>query len=296
MAAKFNLMSDSTCDMPLEMSDRLGITIVSFSYQEAGKEDGGFCGLDDQFQTRSAHEFYEAMRNGAMPMTSQASQLVYEEAFRKALATGVPTVHFCITHSLSGSYNGALAVVDRLKEEAGTNDIPLYVIDSGLAGSSQLLLVEEAARMRDAGATAEEVVAWAQDAPYRVQTLCMVDGLDTLQRGGRIPKSVARIAGALNTKPFVNFKPDGSLKIAGVARGRTKGKKKMLQYYLDNRTEPTVIIGDADCPQEAEFLANLIRKEAPDAIIERCSVGPTIGCHVGPGMLICSFWGEDRRQ
>ena len=26
------------------------------------------------------------------------------------------------------------------------------------------------------------------------------------------------------------------------------------------------------------------------------TIGPTIGCHVGPGMLSCCFWGSDRRE
>lgn len=296
MTAKFNLMSDSTCDLSAEDAKRLGITLVSFTYTEAGDSDDRFHGVDDQFQSRSAHEFYEAIRNGATPMTSQPSQLVYEEALRKALATGLPTVLFCISSALSGSHNGAMTVVDRLREEVGQDCVPIYVIDSKSACTAQYVIVEEAARMRDAGATAEEVVAWAQDAPYRIHTLCMLDGLDTLQRGGRIPKSVAKIAGALDTKPFIGFAVDGSLKMCGVTHGRTKGKKKLAKCYADQHTESMVVIGDADCPDEAAKVADLIRVTSPDVRVLRCSIGPTIGCHLGPGALVCSFWGGDRRQ
>ena len=49
----------------------------------------------------------------------------------------------------------------------------------------------EALRQRESGLTAEEMVAWAEEARYFVQTLFMVDDLDALHRGGRIPASVA---------------------------------------------------------------------------------------------------------
>ena len=31
-----------------------------------------------------------------------------------------------------------------------------------------------------------------------------------------------------------------------------------------------------------------------DVTIIRSSVGPTIGSHVGPGMVACAFWGKNR--
>ena len=39
-----------------------------------------------------------------------------------------------------------------------------------------------------------------------------------------------------------------------------------------------------------------IRKEegCADVTIIRSSVGPTIGSHVGPGMVACAFWGKNR--
>lgn len=300
MSAKFNLLSDSTCDFSLEDSTSRDVEILSFSYTEAGKPDGGFHGLDDQFQERSAHEFYEAIRQGAAPMTSQPSQMVFESAFRKALDTGLPSVVFCISSGISGGYNGAVTALDRLKEEMGTDDLPIYIVDCLITSSAQYLLVEEAVRMRDAGATAEEVYEWALEARYHVRTIFMVDNLDTLHRGGRIPKSVALVAGALDAKPLLNFNLDGSLGIIGVTRGRAKGMKKLVKHYADYHDDapygPVVSIGNADCPDDLDRLAEMLREVNPDLRVLTSTIGPTIGCHVGPGMLSCCFWGADRRK
>lgn len=300
MSAKFNLLSDSTCDFSIEDSRRLDVTILPFTYTEAGKSGDGLEGVDDQFQKRSAHEFYDAIRHGAAPMTSQPSQLVYEEAFRNALETGLPSVLFCITSALSGGYNGALTALDRLKEELGKDELPIYIVDSCVTSSAQYLLVEEAARMRDAGATAEEVYTWALDARYQVHTLFMVGDLDALHRGGRLPKSVAFVAGALDAKPLLSFELDGSLKLVGVTRGRTKGMKRLVKQYKEKhstaRYAPVVSLGNADCPEDLERLAGMIREVDPDVRVMTSTIGPTIGCHVGPDMLSCCFWGDDRRR
>lgn len=300
MSVKFNLMSDSTCDFSPEDSARAGVAILPFTYTEAGKADGGFHGIDDQFQSRSPHEFYEAIRNGAAPMTSQPSQLVFEEAFRAALKTGLPSVLFCISSGISGGYNGAMAALDRLKEEMGTSDLPIYVVDSLLASTALYLLVDEAVRLRDAGATAQETYEWALEARYHVRTIFMVDSLDTLHRGGRIPRTVALVAGALDAKPLLNFDLDGSLGIVGVAHGRAKGIRKLVEHFVEQRCDdgraPVVSIGAADSPADLERLAAMLEEAEPGVRVLTSSIGPTIGCHVGPGMLSCVCWGADRRR
>lgn len=300
MPAKFILMSDSPCDFSVEDSERLDVETLPFTYTEAGKEDGGFHGIDDQFRSRTPHEFYEAIRHGAMPMTSQPSQMVFEEAYRKALDAGMPLVLFCISTGISGGYNGAVAALDRLKEELGRDDLPIYVVDTLIASTAQYLLVEQAARMRDAGATAEEVYEWALEARYHVHVTFTVENLDTLHRGGRVPKTVALVAGALDAKPLLHFDVDGKLGIVGVTRGRAKSIKRLVKHYAEAHTDEgfgsCIAIGNADCPEDLERLRELLLEVDPDAEILTSNIGPTIGCHVGPGMISCCFWGTDRRK
>ena len=119
MATKCNIMTDSCCDFSPEEVEQAGITCLSFTYTEASKPNGGLSGVDDLFQSRSAHDFYSAIENGACPMTSQPSQMVYEEAFEKAVASGVPTVHFALSSGISGAYNGAVTALDRVREKHG---------------------------------------------------------------------------------------------------------------------------------------------------------------------------------
>ncbi|WP_301829247.1 DegV family protein [uncultured Parolsenella sp.] len=300
MAATCQIMCDSTCDFTAEQAERENIRILPFHYVEAGKPDGGLSGDDDLFQSRSAHEFYDAIRRGAMPMTSQPSQLEYDEAFQAAYESGMPTVMFCISSGLSGGYQGACASLERLKEAHPNEEVRIYVIDSLIASTSLTLLLEEACRQRDAGLNAEQLVMWAEEARYHVHTIFMVDNLDALHRGGRLPKGVAVIGDALDVKALLHFNLDGTLGIRGVARGRKKGIRKIVDFFEKTRElEPyghVVAVGDADAPDDGYAVASVLREFDSELAVSRPTIGPTIGSHVGPGMVSCCFWGHDRRS
>lgn len=299
MGAICRVMADSTCDFTPEMARELDVKILPFHYVEAGKPDGGLSGDDDLFQSRSAHEFYDAIRHGAMPMTSQPSQLEYDEAFQEAYESGVPTVLFCISSGLSGGYEGACTSLERLKEEHPGEEIRIYVVDALLASTPLTLLVQEACRKRDEGLNAEQLVAWAEEARYNLHTIFMVDNLDALHRGGRLPKGVAVIGDALDVKALLHFNLDGTLGIRGVARGRKKGLRKIVDFFEKTRElEPyghVACVGDADAPEDGYAIASELHEFDPELDITRPTIGPTIGSHVGPGMVSCCFWGKDRR-
>lgn len=61
---KCNLILDSCCDLPHDVVDREGVYLVKFPYFD---DDGEH--LDDLYQSITAHDFYEGMRNGGEPHT-----------------------------------------------------------------------------------------------------------------------------------------------------------------------------------------------------------------------------------
>lgn len=299
MTAKFNLYVDSCCDLTKEFLESNNVGCFHFSYVDAKNPEGGLSGVDDLFESRSAGEFYQAMRDGAEPMTSQPSQAEFEEAFRAAAQSDVPTVYLAFTSGLSGCYEGAMTALERIKEEKG-GDVEIYVVDTKQASTALTLFVLEAIRQRDKGLTAQEMVRWAEEARYFVHAIFMVDDLKTLSRGGRIPSGVAVIGSLLDVKPMLTIDVDGKLAMVGMARGRKKAMRKFIEYYGKNHVacdyDNVVTLGNADCANDMQHFAKMLVKEDGTALPVETNIGPTIGCHVGPGMLSCCFWGLDRRE
>lgn len=303
--AKCNIIVDSCCELPRAFCEKEGLKVINFTYTETAKLDdpnAGLTGTDDMYESLSAHDFYETMRKGAQPMTSQPSQLVFEETFTEAIDSGVPTVYLAFSSGISGAYEGALTAFERICEERGKTgeELGFYIVDLKLGSTPQGLIISEAARQRDNGLSAKELAAWAEEARYYVQTLFMVDSLEALARGGRIPAGVAAVGSKLDVKPLLTFDIEGKLAMVGVVRGRKKGLRRMAEFFQKGHSSDMysniAAVGNADAPGDAKKLCDMIRKQDETTLFLETSIGPTIGCHVGPGMVSCCFWGEDRRK
>lgn len=148
--------------------------------------------------------------------------------------------------------------------------------------------------------SAAELAAWAEEARCFVNEEFMVDDLEALRRGGRIPASVAVAGAALDVKPLLVIAEDGTLSLVGVARGRKKGIRQLAEYYKKNVDDAgqahVAIVGHADCPKDAARLKEALEKEAPGLLCLVCNIGPVIGSHVGTDMLAVVFWGHDKRE
>lgn len=291
------VMSDSTCDFSAPQAKLEGVRIIPFHYEDAA---GRLRGDDDLFTSLGAHEFYDLIRSGAQLFTSQPSQLEFEEAFTEVLDAGDEAVLFCISSGISGGYEGALMALSRVEQEHPEAAGRIHVVNTYLASTPMHLLVHEACRKRDEGLSAAQIADWAREARWSAQTLFMVDNLASLHRGGRVPKTVAVAGDKLNVKPLLTFSLTGELGIVGVARGRKKGLAKLVDYFRRGCAKDggnlVVAIGDADAREDGNALAERIKEQFPGARTLRSTIGPTIGCHVGPGMVSCCFWGEDRRS
>ena len=288
-----NLILDSCCDLPFEVIDKPGIELLRFPYIMSDGEH-----LDDLYQTTSAHDFYQAMRDGEEPTTAQVAVPVFQEAFGRAIESGVPTVYLSFTSGLSGSFDVACLVRDQLLAEHP--EAELYLVDTLQASVAEGLLVYEAIQQRDKGLTARELAEWASEARFFVDAEFMVEDLESLRRGGRSPGSVAYAGSKLDVKPLLTIATDGKLSLSGVARGRKKGIKQLVEYYQRRVAKEgpgrCVVVAHADCQKDADRLKEMLARLDESILFLECDIGPVIGSHVGPGMIAVVFWGSDRRE
>lgn len=288
------LIVDSCCDLPFDMINKKNVSLIKFPYFFGYEES-----LDDLFQSTTPHDFYERMRKGAQPTTAGASYGMLKDCFEEALASGLPTVYLSFSSGLSGHFDQVM----RVREEvlADRPDAELHIVDTHLASTGEALLVFEAMRQQERGLSARELADWASEAQYYVNVYFMVDDLESLRRGGRIPSSVAFAGSKLDVKPLLLIATDGTLSIKGIARGRKKGIKQLADLYLErvdtSMGSAYVMVGNADAPKDMKKLEDTIAKALPSTpLFVEGSIGPVIGSHVGPGMVSIAFWGPDKRD
>ena len=80
MQPQCNLIVDSCCDLPREVVVREGVELVEFTYITS---DGAH--QDDLYQSTTAHAFFQGMRDGEEPSTSQLTIPVLQETFQRAI-------------------------------------------------------------------------------------------------------------------------------------------------------------------------------------------------------------------
>lgn len=285
---------DTTCDFNPEIAATLDVDIIGFPYILDGVPHD-----DDLWQSMTPQGFYDLMREGHKTSTSATSVGRYLEYFESCAEEGTPTVFLAFTSALSSAYNNACTAADQVRAEHP--GFELYVVDNCLPSAAGELLALEAVRQRDAGLTAQELVTWAEEAKSYVHGYFTLDSLHFLAAGGRIPPAAAQLSSKLDIKAMLSFDLTGSLTLTGVARGRKKALKNLLKSFRDNYDVSSglpVSIISADSEKDASWLEAAVRKEpgCEGLNIIRGAVGPTIGAHVGPGMVAILFWGRNRAE
>ena len=289
---KCRIIVDSCCDLPVDLVASYDVEVMPFGYVMA---DGDH--LDDLWVSMTPREFYERMRKGEQPTTSQIPLGIIHDTFKRVAGEGIPAVYICFSSSLSSAYGSALMTWREMATEF--EGFELHIVDSKLASAAEGLLLMEAVRQCDRGLTAAELADWVKEARYYVHGYFTLAGLETLHRGGRIP-DMAAVAGAkLDIKPILTFDLDGSLAFFGAARGRKKSIRQLLQIFEDrfeDNDTRTVLVASADAEKEQKAIAEYLLKKEDKLSIWQTSIGPVIGSHVGPDMMAVVFWGPDRRQ
>lgn len=292
--AKCRLIIDSCSDLPLDVVEAAGVDCLKFPFI---MNDGEH--KDDFWKTMAPKEFYDRMRKGEVSGTAQVPIPEITEHFEMCAKDGTPTVYLGFSSALSGTF----ATIEQVAEDirAKYPDFELYVVDTKLAAIAEGLLAYEAINQRDRGLTAKQLADWATEARWFVNCLFTVDELEYLRRGGRIPSAAATIGSKLNIKPLLAFSLDGSLSLVGVARGRKKSLKALVKCYDEGHEEhhgsnSVVLVGSADSDGDAKWVEEHLDRPEEALPAVRCTIGPVIGSHVGPGMVAVSFWGSDRRE
>ena len=275
------IITDSACDLTRDYIKNNNIGLLSLILNLNGQAI-----KDDLGETLSYKDFYNKMREGATPTTSQINAHEFEEEFIKYIKNGDSIIYISLSSSLSGTFNSANIAKNNLKDEYPNANI--YLVDSLSVSVGQGLLVAKACEMRDSGIGAEEIVNWLEENKRKVIHSILIDDLNHLKRGGRISGATAAIGGLLNIKPTLFLDNEGKL----IQGEKIKGKKKALRFLVNEVREKAVnaeneilYICHGDCLEEAETLRDMILEEVKfkDVIINY--VGNVVGAHAGPGVL-----------
>ena len=237
--------------------------------------------------------FYDLERAGERMTTAAANVNDYIEAFEPCLKNGQDILLIGFTSGLSSSVNNAAVAAEELQEKYP--DRKIYVIDTKCANYGQGLLADLVNQQRQKGATIDEAKAYCEKMMLKIYHAFTVADLMYLKRGGRISAATAVAGTVLGIRPILYVRDDGKIYVAGKARGKSASTKALFDLFEKHAVNPkaqTVYISHADCPEEAEKLAGMLKGKVKNVVIGY--IGPVFGCHCGPDSLSMYFICDER--
>ena len=244
-------------------------------------------------------DFYEKMRNGINPKTSQIDMADYKEYFKKFLEDGKDVVHICLSSSISDSYLTATAAAEELKGEYPERQ--LHVVDSLSASAGMGLLIDILADKRDEGMPIDRLKLYAENSKKYINHWFFSTDLTTYLKEESLTNFTYKIGKTLNFCPLMCVDGDGKL----VVIEKVKTKKKTMEAIVSRMEVQAVdgkrytgkcFISHADSEKEATKLASMLEARFPNlkGNVEVKEIGHIIGAHTGPGTVAVFFVGDKR--
>lgn len=276
------IVTDSASDFTFKEAQELGLTFLPLTILFGDKE------YKDNVDITNS-EFYDLVENEEqMPKSSQVTPYAFEQAFSKIVEDGDIAIAITISSKLSGTYASATIAAQNFPGK-------VFVVDSKSASSGERLLVMYALELLKTMNNPSEIVEKLESKTDKIIVYYLLDTLEYLYKGGRLSKLGAVAGTIMSVKPIVTI-VNGEVSLAGKARGFKKGCS--LLFNLINN------IGEIDESMpyvyaysgSSDYLLDQYKKLYPETFkkdlseIDNCSIGSTVGTHIGPGSVGVSFF------
>ena len=268
------ILTDSTCDIPLETARALGITIVPLIvfFGEQAYLDG--IELDNA-------AFYSKLRTSKQsPRSSQPPPAAFQEAYTRLInegADGILSVH--LSSKLSGTYQSARTGRDALPDDM--KKIPIEIVDSQIVSLGMGVPIMHAAEEAPQGASLAELKTRLLDRIARTKVFFVLDTLEYLKRGGRIGGAGALLGNMLSVKPLLTFK-NGEIVALERPRTRSKAFARIAQLVNEMGEVEEMDIIESDDEVGQQLIQSL--KSVYSGEIPAYKLGAVLGAYAGPGV------------
>lgn len=272
---KIKIISDSTCDLSMELLEKFDISIVPLTVV---KNDEAF---SDGVNITTDDIFAHVAAGGNLCSTSAVGVLVYQEKFAEFADKYDAVIHINISSELSASYQNATLAASEFDN--------VVAIDSRNLSTGQGLVVLKACELAETVTSVDEIKEKLIDFTNKVESSFLIDRLDYMVKGGRCSTVAALGANLLGLKPCIEVK-DGKMSVVKKYRGNyAKSIATYVKERLSNRDDldskylfvTHTPISD-ECTKAVEAA---IAEHADFESIYWTKAGCTISCHCGPGTL-----------
>lgn len=276
------VVTDSTADLPQDVVDELGITVVPLHihFGEETYEDG---------VTITKDEFYHRLTTGPiLPKTSAPAAGTFTDAYERLATETNEIISLHISSKLSATHTSALLGKEGVKAACAIGIVDTYSASIGLG-----LLAIRAAQAARSGANLADIVADIESAIPHTRYFGVVDNLEYLHKGGRIGMATAFVGSLLNVKPILGLRDGVAHPIERVRGSRQKAFDRLCEMVSDCGTISSLAIAHTTAEEEMELLGSRLAQFFPLERIMKSRCGATLGTYLGPNTLCLALIQEE---
>lgn len=269
------ITADSTCDLNDELIQKYDFTLCPLFIRLGDEEERDHQGIDQKI-----YDYFRATKK--TPTTSAISVEDYKEFFAANLPAGGSLIHFNISSELSSTHMNAVAAAKTMKN--------VYVIDSRSLSTGTAVSMLRAAKYRDQGLTAAEIVKRVNAEINQVQCSFIINNLTYLHRGGRCSGTAKLFATVLNIKPQIVL-TDGKMQPGKKFIGNfSMCTKKYVDYTLTTNPNPDLSIcfithTKMTDPQIVANIRQQVLARYPFEQVVETIAGGTVTAHCGENTI-----------
>ena len=268
------VVTDSTSDLPPEIAEELGITIVP-AYVHFGSRSYRD-GVDI-----TPEQIYERMSTGSVhPTTSSPAPGDFTEVYNRLAKETNEIVCLTVTSKQSAVYEAAMTGKQSFKGRSRVEVIDSQSVTMGLG-----LMAMLAAREARSGKTIDDVLEAVRSAIPRTHGMALLDTIKHALKGGRLGKGGGLLGSLVKVKPTLEIK-EGWIRLCGVTRTRSVGMERLCQCVTKHLPIEDAAVVHSNALREAESLSERIRALSPQTRPVIAKLGSALGVHGGPQTLV----------
>ena len=209
----------------------------------------------------------------AEPPTTQQLEGIYTELQQRT--DQIISIH--TSAGISNAYRNAVRASESFRGRSN-----IQVIDSTTLSAGLGILISNALKAVDRGATLDEVVRLVRGLIPRLYAVFFLDDLIYLERNGLVSRSQAILGNMLGVLPFLTVE-HGRLITMEKVRNRLRAQEKLIEFVTEfSAIEHLVLLHSGPEPdEEVRLVAERLQAMYPDTAISFINYGPAAATYIG---------------
>ena len=276
------IVVDSGGDLPEEYLKEVQVVPVRYSFGSQQHIDR---------VTQTSQEFYRQMETDSNhPKTSQPTPGDFRKTYNFISSHYKNIISIHLSKITSGTYQSAYNASKKIKIDK------IKIIDSLSASVGLGLLTMYAVDLKQEGKSYDQIVSLVRKKRERIEVYMVIDDLNYIVKGGRLPSKIKTIANLFRLRPVLGTKK-GKLTARGVLYGKSSTVQKFTNFLykkIKNQKKYKLMIAHSNCKEKGQRLLDQLMAANPNIIENHLlELGGALGAHAGPNSLVVGLEAMD---